>query len=133
MALDKDGFPSIPAGQPGMAMMNGRARLFYPHETMAMLAGMLSSQLGQTVTDATSLQGKYDVGLYWVTGSRSAPPPPPPPDGGGSMPTAVLAESEAGPTLMQAVQDQLGLRLESKKGPVEFIVVDRMEKAPTEN
>jgi uncharacterized protein (TIGR03435 family) len=34
---------------------------------------------------------------------------------------------------MRAVQDQLGLRLEAKRGPVEFLVVDHMEKLPTEN
>ena len=39
----------------------------------------------------------------------------------------------SGPTLQQALQDQLGLRLESKKGPVDFLVVDHAEKSPTEN
>jgi uncharacterized protein (TIGR03435 family) len=34
---------------------------------------------------------------------------------------------------MQALQDQLGLRLESKKGPVDFVIIDHIEKLPTEN
>ena len=44
-----------------------------------------------------------------------------------------MDDSEAGPTLVQAIQSQLGLKLEQKKGPMEMIVVDHVEKVPTEN
>jgi uncharacterized protein (TIGR03435 family) len=114
--LDKDGFPALPPGQPGMSMMNGRARLFYPNMTMEMLAGQLSGQLASPVTDATGLKGKYAIGLFWVAESRST-----------------ASDSDAGPTLVQAIQEQLGLRLESKKGPAEFLIVDHVDKVPTEN
>jgi uncharacterized protein (TIGR03435 family) len=40
---------------------------------------------------------------------------------------------ELGPSLMTALQEQLGLRLEAKKGTVELLVIDRFEKTPTEN
>jgi uncharacterized protein (TIGR03435 family) len=78
------------------------------------------------VTDLTRLQGKYDIDLCWRpdTGTRASAP--------GADP-ASLASEPSGPTLQQALEDQLGLRLESKKGPVEFLVVDHIEKVPTEN
>ena len=40
---------------------------------------------------------------------------------------------DAAPTLIVAVQEQLGLKLESKKGPVDILVIDHAEKVPTEN
>jgi uncharacterized protein (TIGR03435 family) len=40
---------------------------------------------------------------------------------------------EEGPTLFTALQEQLGLRLESRKGPVEILVIDRAERVPTAN
>ena len=43
------------------------------------------------------------------------------------------AEVDSGPDLLTAVQEQLGLRLERKKGLVEVLVVDHAEKVPTEN
>ena len=65
-------------GRPGMAMMNGKARLFYPGWTMGMLAGQLTGQLSKPVTDTTGLKGKYDISLYWsVKSVRIAAPPLP--------------------------------------------------------
>jgi uncharacterized protein (TIGR03435 family) len=92
---------------------------------MEMLAGQLSGQLQGPVTDTTGLTGKYDISLYWTAGNgiRTSPP--------GAEPTALA--SDPGPTLTQALQDQLGLRVESRKGPVDFVVVDHAEKVPTEN
>ena len=43
------------------------------------------------------------------------------------------ANDQAGPNLVTAVQEQLGLKLEAKKGPVDLLVIDRAEKTPTEN
>lgn len=121
---DKDGYPLIgPKG--GMAIMYDKARGYWPGITMEMLAGQLSGQLRGPVMDATGLTGKYDIGLYWSAdnGIRASAP--------GAEPTALA--SDPGPTLAQALQDQLGLRLESKKGAVDFLVVDHAEKVPTEN
>jgi uncharacterized protein (TIGR03435 family) len=79
------------------------------------LTGLLSQQLGRTVIDRTGLTGKYDFVLKWT------------PD------TAYHVESDNdgppdGPSLFTAVQEQLGLRLESAKAPVEFLVIDHVEK-----
>jgi uncharacterized protein (TIGR03435 family) len=90
-------------------------------ETMEQLASNLGAQLGRPVTDATGLKGKYDFTLSWAVGSI-----------GGAAP-ASSAEPDNGPTLLQAIQSQLGLKLEQKKIPVDFLVVDHIEKVPTEN
>jgi uncharacterized protein (TIGR03435 family) len=127
LKADKEGYPLIgPRG--GMAIMYDKARLYQPEMTMTMLAGQLSAQLRGPVVDATGLTGKYDISLYWNAGDslRTAAPAP----GGG--PTPVDAAS-TGPDLKQALQEQLGLRVESKKGPVEFVIVDHAEKTPSEN
>jgi uncharacterized protein (TIGR03435 family) len=59
---------------------------------------------------------------------------PPPPSGiGGGAQTAGLPEADTPAGLFRAVKEQLGLMLEPKKGPVELIVIDHIEKTPTEN
>jgi uncharacterized protein (TIGR03435 family) len=69
--------------------------------------------------------------LYWTTaGSAKGGPPVASENGSSVLPTAEL---EAGPTLLDAVQDQLGLKLESAIGPVDVLVVDHVEKLPSEN
>jgi uncharacterized protein (TIGR03435 family) len=124
---DKDGYPVIgPRG--GMAIRYDKARLYQPEMTMTMLAGLLSAQLQGPVVDATGLTGKYEISVYWNAGDslRTAAPAP------GGAPTPADPVS-TGPDLKQALQEQLGLRVESKKGPVEFVIVDHAEKTPSEN
>lgn len=125
--LGKDGYPELAAGRPGMMAMNGRYRMYSPKTTIERLCSNLAAQLGNPVTDATGLKGKYDIGLYWSSdrGGRAAPP------GGSASPDAPEVETE--PTLTVAVQEQLGLKLIAKKGPVDVLVVDHAEKVPTQN
>ena len=47
--------------------------------------------------------------------------------------TTAPPDGDIGPTLIEALQDQLGLRLESKKGQAEFLVVEHAEKTPVNN
>jgi uncharacterized protein (TIGR03435 family) len=119
---DKDGYPILRGGM-SMAVMGDKARASWHDVSMAMLANQLSNQLHGPMTDATGLTGKYDIDIYWSadTGLRA------------DAPGADPARDPSGPTLQQAVQEQLGLRVESKKGPVDFLVVDHAEKVPTEN
>lgn len=112
--IGPDGFPVLPAGR-GMAMMNNVARM-RQEETMEQLAGILSSQVGSPVSDATGLQGKYDIGLYWSTRRLAAD-----------------AGDDPGPTIFDAVQEQLGLRLQAKKGMIDVLAIDHVDKTPTEN
>jgi uncharacterized protein (TIGR03435 family) len=115
--LAPDGYP-VP--RPGMTIMSTpagpRARLSNK-EHMEWLAGMLSGQLGRPVIDATGLTGEYDISLYWVP----------------QRPDSIAADDPSGPDLIAALQQQLGLKLEPKKGPIEVLVVDRAEKIPTAN
>jgi uncharacterized protein (TIGR03435 family) len=110
-----------------MAIMDGKARLFNPKMTLDQLAGQLGVQLGKPVTNATGLDGNYAIGIYWQAGSMRVAPPSP--DAAG----APVAVEPDGPTLEQAVEQQLGLKLQGKKGPVDVLVVDHVEKTPLEN
>ena len=74
--------------------------------TMANLARMLAGPLGRAVVDRTGLQGRFDMSLTY---SKA----------GG-------AESDA-PDIFTAVQEQLGLKLEATRGPVEILVIDSAE------
>jgi uncharacterized protein (TIGR03435 family) len=69
------------------------------------------------VIDATGLTGEYDISLYWIP----------------QRPDSIASDDPNGPDLIGALQQQLGLRLEPKKGPIEVLVVDHAEKAPTAN
>ena len=143
MRMGADGMPQLPpgAGRNGMIammMMNGRMRMVANGQPVSVLIDPLTNQLGRPVVDATGLQGKYDISLDFVSEGMNGPmgmmPSPPPPDGGpgGGAPMAGAPDG-GGPTVFTALQEQLGLKLEQRKGPVDLLVIDRMEKVPTEN
>src|SRR5665213_1540002 len=79
------------------------------------LAYTLSGRLSRTVVDKTGLKGKYDLTLTWS------------PDDG-----STAASDSSAPSLFTALQEQLGLKLQPAKGPVETLVVDHIEM-PSEN
>lgn len=124
---DKDGFPILPTGTI-MAAGPGHARMRSDNQTMAWFARMLAGQLHSPVIDATGLKAKYDFVLSWAYGGDNGSSVL---DSGGA-PTAAPLEAYQ-PALISAVQSQLSLKLERKKGQAEVLVVDRMEKAPTAN
>jgi len=80
------------------------------------------------VIDKTGLPGKYDFELKWASSQAAAPQLAATPQ---TAELAVPADSE-GPSIFTALQEQLGLRLESGKGPVEVLVIDRAER-PSKN
>ena len=118
-----------------MMMMNGRARLIGNGQPISRLADALSRQVGRPVTDKTGLAGNYDFTLDFdpegSIGGRGMMPPPPP-GGGGDSPGANPSEPEFA-SLFIALQEQLGLKLELKKGPLDLLVIDHSEKVPVEN
>jgi uncharacterized protein (TIGR03435 family) len=90
--------------------------------TMANLAETLSRHVDRPVVDKTGLDGFFDLHLEWspeekTSDEKSASGAPPPP----------------GPSIFTAVQEQLGLRLQAEKLPIDVIVVDHVERLPTEN
>ncbi len=93
------------------------------------LVNMLSQQLKQTVIDKTGLTGKYDFELNWTPDDG---PGPMFHGSDGSPQKADTAPDASGPTIFTALQEQLGLKLQSAKGPVETLVIDHVEM-PSEN
>ena len=87
--------------------------------TLQKLADLLARLVGAQGVDATELKGAFDFTLQWT------------PDE--SLKAPVTGEGGSGPSIYTALQDQLGLKLESRKGPVEVLVVDHVEKTPSEN
>jgi uncharacterized protein (TIGR03435 family) len=84
-----------------------------PGITMAKLAESLTFIVGREVVDKTGLAGKFDVRLDYRRDNGAADPDGP-------------------PSIFTAVQEQLGLRFESQKGPVQVLIIEHAEK-PTEN
>ena len=91
---------------------------------MERLARIVGSFVGgRRVIDATGLKGKYDLAMHWPMYTN------PPDDAAAAEPAA----GAGGPGLFAALQSQLGLKLESRKGMVEVLVVDHCERLPAEN
>jgi uncharacterized protein (TIGR03435 family) len=92
-------------------------------QTLAEFAQSLTADaqqdLGRTVVDQTGIQGKYDYTLNWTHDSARTS-------------SSDSGQSETGPSLFTATQEQLGLKLEPTKGPVRVLVIDQAE-LPTEN
>jgi uncharacterized protein (TIGR03435 family) len=139
--IGKDGAPQFAPGRGRgpMMMMNGRGHLSAKMMNVSGLVDMLARQLDRPVIDQTGLKGNYDFDLDYTPdenqrmGIPGLPPPPPQP-GGGEIHAPGASNPEAnGVSLFTAVQSQLGLKLEARKGPIELIVVDHLEKIPTEN
>jgi uncharacterized protein (TIGR03435 family) len=90
---------------------NGKSQLVGTGVSMGALASYVGNRLGRIVVDKTGLSGSYDFTLEWA------------PD---------EAPDSSAPSLVTALREQLGLRLESQKSPVEVLVIDSIER-PSEN
>jgi uncharacterized protein (TIGR03435 family) len=123
VSIDENGFavprPGNPMYPPGVGfavtiVVNGRFRATALNQPMSGVADFLGNILGSPVQDQTGLAGKYDLRMDYVPRSVEAADP--------------------GPDVLDAIQEQLGLKLVStKKVPVEMLVIDHTEKVPTEN
>jgi bla regulator protein blaR1 len=108
-------------------MMNGRGHLESTGTGIPFLVHVLSSQLGRTVVDKTGLTGNYDYTLQWTPDDMGTPMAGDAGPGKGD-----ISPDAGGPTLFTALEEQLGLKLESQKGTVDVIVIDHID-APSEN
>jgi len=117
---DADGGTSVSSGSGGGTSMTARG------VTMTRLAQTLtqssSRDLGRIVIDKTGLEGTYDLALQWTPEDRSA----------AAINIANDNTSAQAASIFTALQEQLGLKLESTKGPVETLVIDHVEQ-PSEN
>lgn len=120
------GPPTAGGPMPGRGIRMGRGELTVIGVDLTRFADVLSRQIGTLVVDKTGLKGEYDFTLKWTPDESqgqmfhgAGEPPrdaaPPPPDA-------------SGPSIFTAVQEQLGLKLESQKGPVDTIVIDHIER-----
>jgi uncharacterized protein (TIGR03435 family) len=89
---------------------------------IAQLVYFLGAELDVPLLDKTALEGDYEYKLEWSEDTR--------PPAAGDTPTAPDFEK---PSLFEAVQEQLGLKLEVHPGPVEFLVIDHAEKPNLDN
>jgi uncharacterized protein (TIGR03435 family) len=125
VVIDSSGYPAPRPGNPmyppgasfqTTIVVDKRYRSTALNATMESIAAFLANLAGSPVQDRTGLKGIYDARIEFV------PPPSDP-----------AADPDPGPTLMDAVQSQLGLKMTSSKVPVETLVIDRAERIPTEN
>jgi len=115
--------PARPAGAKGGGRVGmSPGHIFAQRTTVADLAAMLSRQLGRTVLDRTGLTTAYDFTLQWT------------PDNGATSRESSKDSpaSDALPSIFTAIQEQLGLKLESIRAPAEVLVIDHIER-PAEN
>jgi uncharacterized protein (TIGR03435 family) len=132
VGLGKDGNVEMPKGYRGTMVgmiVAGKDFVRFKGESMADFAKFLTEQMDYIVIDKTELKEKYDFAMSWqldpsspmLAGLNPAPP----------MEPGIL--SDPSPSLTAALTQQLGLKVEPRKSPVEMVVVDRLEKLPTEN
>jgi uncharacterized protein (TIGR03435 family) len=95
--------------------VQGQLRIISSRMPMSTVVTILPRYMRAFVVDQTGLAGDFEVKLVWTPDDRPIP------------------DDERGPSVFTAVEEQLGLRLVSKKGPMEVLVVDSAEKTPTEN
>ena len=100
--------------------MPARGHLTGTQVSAEMLANVLSGVLNRTVQDQTGLKGVFDFNLEWE------------PDLTSGGPERAAAFLRAGSSLFAAIQEQLGWKLEGRKGTVDVLVIDHMESVPTE-
>jgi uncharacterized protein (TIGR03435 family) len=120
--------PAQAARSPLMMSISPKGMMIKGHGAMMeSLIEMMSQQNGITVVDNTGLTGQYDFTLSWMPDEDSwhlmgLPIPGPPPGEGGQ------SHEPTGPSIFAALEEQLGLKAEARKAPVDVIVIDHIEQ-----
>ena len=121
------GAPFSPGQRPQCGDLMGFGQLLAGGIPMSRLTNQILAPLtGRLVVDRTGLTGAYDIDLKWTPTPNQLPPGPPPP--GVELP----AIDPNGPSLEAALQEQLGLKLDAERGPVDVLVIEKIVP-PTEN
>ncbi len=130
-------------GKMKMTMVDGKMRMEITKAKMEAVAEMVTRFVGKPVVDMTEATGKYDVAIEMsmqemMNLARSAGVAVPgmmpggPAPGGDARPADAASDPTSGGSIMTSLQ-AMGLRLESRKAPFDTMIVDKLEKAPTEN
>ena len=114
LVVDRNGAKIQPAEAGAGSTRGGLGKLEATRIPMQKLADLLARITGYQVVEATGLKGVYSFKLEWT-------------------PDDAASAGDSGPSLLSALREQLGLKLEGRKGPVDVLVVDHIERAPTEN
>ena len=119
LVIAKDGpkLHEAASGRPGFSLARGKIT---GQGGLGPFADRLSQFVDRPVVDQTGLKGVFDLALTWSPSTEVA-----------SLGDA--APSPDGASVFTALQEQMGLRLEARKGPVDVLVVDQADKVPTEN
>ena len=104
----------------GRDSQTGRYTMKGTRSTMDEIAASLAGRVGRPVINKTAITGKFDFELSWIPDLTVA-------GASGDVPPDSL-----GPSIFTAVQEQLGLKLESDKGEIEVLIIDKAEKPPSE-
>ena len=100
--------PGVGACPPDCGMKIAAGSLSAHNIPLAQFAELLSQQTGRLVTDSTGLAGGFDFEIHWT-------------------PDSVQQSTRDAPSLFTALQEQLGLKLEAARGPVDVLVIDHIE------
>jgi uncharacterized protein (TIGR03435 family) len=107
-------------GAPPCSFGGPPGRLIGTGVTIAMFSNVLSGNVGRPVIDRTELPGSFDIELTFDPASAAQAPPGAPP--------GPLPNDDTKPSIFTALQEQLGLKLESTRGPIDVLVVDQAER-----
>jgi len=99
-------------------------RMYLRQSTLSQLTYFISRFTHQPIIDMTGIPGEFTIRLHWAPDEPQAAPAPD---------AAAQPGIDSEPSLFRAVEEQLGLKLETRHGPVEVLVVDRAEKVPAGN
>jgi uncharacterized protein (TIGR03435 family) len=106
---------AAPDGPPELS--GGASGAFFHNQPISRLTFLLTRRLDRPVLNLTGLNAIYDFTLD-ISGLPSGRP---------------QAEENPGPSIFTAVQEDLGLKLEAQKAPIDILIIDHVEKLPTEN
>ena len=112
------------SGPPPCSFGATAGRLIGTGVTLTMFANVLSGFVGRNVVDRTGLNGSFDMELTYDPASAAKAPP--------GTPAGPTTRDDTAPSIFTALQEQLGLKLESTRGAVDVLVIDAAER-PTPN
>ena len=113
--------PPKPGEIPQCSAMSMPGRVAGAGVPLTMLVQMLTTQLNRPVVDRTGLKGNFDILLEYTPDRMPTIAP------GATLPPGMVLPSPDGPSLLTAIQEQLGLKIENTRGPVDVLVIDSVE------